>query len=113
MRNEKVFGVEALDRDDVDLLRYLRRTFSCGHLRGDCPALPDCPEGFYLCDGVVNMLAPGQAPTLGDAARRALRYLYDQIDCAAAGDCPSRGRCDEASSEPCAAVMLKLGVIAE
>jgi hypothetical protein len=111
MREERTFTVEPLDQDDIDLLRFMRRTFSCDHVRGDCPALADCPEGFYVCDAIANMLSPGTVPELGPVARTAVRYLYDQVNCEAASGCPSRERCGEEAYEPCEALMQKLGVV--
>lgn len=110
MQNEGYTAPSPIDQEDVELLRYMRRAFSCRHVGGDCPALPDCPEGFYLCDAIANMLAPGDAPALGNTAKTALRFLYSQVDCDASGDCPSRARCGEGERDACARLLLKLGV---
>ena len=71
--------VEPLNGGDVALLRYMRESFCCRENGTDCPVLADCPEGFYICDALVNMLEPGMTPELGYAAKRAVRFLYDQL----------------------------------
>lgn len=110
MRRERDFASESLDEGDVELLRFMHRTYNCRTTGADCPARADCPEGFYVCDAIANIVGPGSRPDLGNTARVVLRYLYEQIDCADATGCPARDRCHEGEREPCETLLLKLGV---
>lgn len=107
---ERTPVAEPLTEKDIALLRYMRQSFCCRQDGTDCPALPDCPEGFYICDALVNMLEPGMTPQLGYAAKRAVQYLYDQLDCDATGSCPDYAACDQQAVEPCEQLLVKLGV---
>ena len=102
--------VEPLDEEDVALLRYLRSAYDCRRQGAACPAAADCPEGFLICDALVNILEPGTTPTLGPTAREVVRFLYHSLDCAALANCPARVRCGEDDSEPCRRLLHKLGV---
>ncbi|MHB1004969.1 MAG: hypothetical protein ACYC3S_04915 [Chloroflexota bacterium] len=101
---------EPLTENDLALLRYMRQSFCCRENGTDCPALADCPEGFYICDALVNMLEPGTSPELGYAAKRAVRFLYDQMDCDVAANCPGYADCNGQKVEPCESLLAKLGV---
>ena len=102
--------VEPLDEDDVALLRYLRRAYDCRIQGANCPSAAECPEGFQICDALVNMLEPGPVPTHGPTAKQALRFLYEKRDCDAVADCPVAPRCLAEDGEPCRALLRKLGV---
>ena len=102
--------VEPLDQDDVALLRYLRRAYDCRTEGANCPGAADCPEGFLICDALVNILEPGTVPALGDTAKQVVRFLYDQLDCDAIAACPVAARCLSTDGEPCRTLMHKLGV---
>lgn len=101
-----------IDEIDVALLRYMQRAYNCRTTGADCPVRADCPEGFYVCDAVANIVAAGQTAELGNTAKRVVRHLYDQIDCTTPG-CPAGDRCREGEAEPCRTLLLKLGVSAD
>ena len=103
-------AVEPLDEGDVELLRYMRRNYRCQVHGANCPAGADCPEGFYICDAIVNMVQSGTNPELGSTAKQVVRYLYDQLSCEDQCACPAAAVCDQGELEPCEVLLLKLGV---
>lgn len=104
--------VEPLDEDDTALLRYLRRAYDCRIEGANCPGAADCPEGFLICDALVNILEPGTVPTLGHTAKQVVRFLYEQLDCDAMANCPAAARCLSDDGEACRILLRKLGVAA-
>ncbi len=102
----------ALDEGDVALLRFVHRTYNCRTTGVDCPARADCPEGFYVCDAIANIVTAGQAAELGNTAKLVVRHLHDQIACTTPG-CPAADRCRDGAGEPCRTLLHKLGVSAE
>ncbi|MHB1132403.1 MAG: hypothetical protein ACYC4L_08455 [Chloroflexota bacterium] len=108
--DERPKVVEPLDENDVALLRFLRSAHDCRRQGAACPAADDCPEGFLICDALVNMLEPGTTPSLGPTAREVVRFLYHSLDCKTLAQCPADVRCGEGEDEPCRTLLRKLGV---